>query len=1304
MSTAAIDHLPASLNLKFRQGNDFSITVQIGQKNVLPDDRVVFVPKDLTGSTFELYIAGHNNRGQATVVTPVDGTVSLSLGHEFTSTMRGSNAYELVEIAPDKTRRTLLVGAMKVSTPCDDDGACCECHQTECCCDEKREIVPCNPTGVISINGRTGAVKIDDLIPTASFMTPGIVKVDNITTKVDANGVLSAVATNAGGANGTPYILPDATTLQKGGVIIGSGLRIAAGGVLSSPVATVSQVGLVKPGHLVSIAADGTIDVAGTPIHTHAMVEVGGLQAALDSKPTLGSVTGRLQPSVLPIANTTSPGVVKPDGTTVTIDPDGTIHALSSGGTGGGTVTSVSLVGKPSVAGIISVTGSPVVSSGNLTIALDDQQPHKVLAGPAFGIASAPTFRSLTTDDISDATAIGLTVLKAPTATAAKVALSLANVASTGSYTDLADKPVIPAAYNLPIATTLALGGVKPDGTTIKVDSAGVISGSNTYTLPVANLTTVGGVKPSGNVTVSADGSIDVRLPVSAGTYTLPVANTTVLGGVKQGANVTIDANGVLSATGGYTLPIANATTLGGVKPTGNLTVTAAGALDANLAPYLPLVSTANVTVKAAASCLTMGTDTIQFRDSKSSGFDWDTVHGLMNVDGTSGYNPSNQSYVTKSWSDLNYIGLPSRATANQLLTYNGTTWIPVTPAAGYVLPPATALAIGGVKKGANTTISSDGTIDVILPASAGTYTLPVANSSVLGGVKPSGNITVNANGFMDVNVPSAAGTYVLPAANKTTLGGVIPSGNISVTSGGVIDADLTGYLAKSVVPNTFYGVPLAAVDSGGSTMGIYNDKTVGMFIGTNEIALTQAGEAHLITENGVNKSNVKTTSASTVIESTNGSSTSHLTIAAGGVTISQPAGATVVPTLALTAGIGDTRYINTPSTATANQIISYNGSRWVAANLPASYVLPVANATGLGGVKQGANTTIAVDGTISVVLPAAANLTGYIAKPAGATANQVLTYNGTTWISVAPTLGLTKVDADGYYQPILKNFAYTEAVPVPSGMGVTMYEGEILKDITGVQGSGGSNATFLNGVTHHATLPGVPFGTMQGSYYSDPATGGLVSSRTSIVDSDSVRINSRSVTLNQVSEIRVRYNTIVNNAADGALSSCTSLTGTSGLTYAPPSTPGGFPLTLTSVLNKQQLDDNYLPKPANATAGQIIMSNGTGWGPAAFGKITLVDAPTINWAADPLKVAVVTLTTTRNMAFPTGLIPGAAYNLIVVQGIANCSLNWDTKFFFPNKAKPVLSTAQYSIDIFSFIYDGTNLYGTMQKSFGTGI
>lgn len=63
---------------------------------------------------------------------------------------------------------------------------------------------------------------------------------------------------------------------------------------------------------------------------------------------------------------------------------------------GTGTVTSVAL----SVPSILSVTGSPVTSSGTLALSLAVQAANRVLAGPTSGLDATPTFRALVASDI----------------------------------------------------------------------------------------------------------------------------------------------------------------------------------------------------------------------------------------------------------------------------------------------------------------------------------------------------------------------------------------------------------------------------------------------------------------------------------------------------------------------------------------------------------------------------------------------------------------------------------------------------------------------------------------------------------------------------------------------------------------------------------------------------------------------------------------------------------------------------------------------------------------------------------------
>ena len=73
--------------------------------------------------------------------------------------------------------------------------------------------------------------------------------------------------------------------------------------------------------------------------------------------------------------------------------------AVSGGGGGSGTVTSVGL----SLPSIITVTGSPVTTSGTLTGALANQTAKYAFLGPASGSAAPPSFRAIAKEDLESA-------------------------------------------------------------------------------------------------------------------------------------------------------------------------------------------------------------------------------------------------------------------------------------------------------------------------------------------------------------------------------------------------------------------------------------------------------------------------------------------------------------------------------------------------------------------------------------------------------------------------------------------------------------------------------------------------------------------------------------------------------------------------------------------------------------------------------------------------------------------------------------------------------------------------------------
>jgi hypothetical protein len=115
----------------------------------------------------------------------------------------------------------------------------------------------------------------------------------------------------------------------------------------------------------------------------------------------------------------------------------------------------------------------------------------------------------------------------------------------------------------------------------------------------------------------------------------------------------------------------------------------------------------------------------------------------------------------------------------------------------------------------------------------------------------------------------------------------------------------------------------------------------------------------------------------------------------------------------------------------------------------------------------------------------------------------------------------------------------------------------------------------------------------------------------------------------------------------------------------------------------------------ASPTFTGTTVFQGTVRNEANIAHQNLTFASPIDWNLANAQVVTVTLTGSGTMAAPTNMKVGT-YILHVIQGGAGSyTLTWNGVFKWPGGVAPVLSTAVGRRDLFSFVCDGTNMYGS---------
>jgi hypothetical protein len=192
---------------------------------------------------------------------------------------------------------------------------------------------------------------------------------------------------------------------------------------------------------------------------------------------------------------------------------------------GTGTVTSVAL----SLPSFITVTGSPVTTSGTLTGTLASQTANTIFAGPTTGAPNPPTFRAMVTADIPDA---AVTFAKIQDVTANSVPARAANTNGVLSAVTLAASQLLGRGSTGDVAAITLGTGLAMTGATLSASGASIPGFTASLETAAPNNTDNASRFLASGGTSNQD---TVLQPKAAGAFLAQLPDSTATGGNKRG-------------------------------------------------------------------------------------------------------------------------------------------------------------------------------------------------------------------------------------------------------------------------------------------------------------------------------------------------------------------------------------------------------------------------------------------------------------------------------------------------------------------------------------------------------------------------------------------------------------------------------------------------------------------------------------------------------------------------------------------------------------------------------------------------
>ncbi|OUU46736.1 MAG: hypothetical protein CBC12_10745 [Candidatus Puniceispirillum sp. TMED52] len=382
----------------------------------------------------------------------------------------------------------------------------------------------------------------------------------------------------------------------------------------------------------------------------------------------------------------------------------------------------------------------------------------------------------------------GISVTGSPVTTSGSIGVSLSLGANLTYNTSTQQIDATDTDTTYSVATTSADGLLS---STDKSKLDGIAVSANNYALPIAAANSLGGIKVGANLTINNSTGV---LDATDTDTTYSVVTTSVDGLMSSTDKSKLD--GIATNANNYALPIATANDLGGFKVGTNLTINSTtGVLDATD------TNTTYSVVTTSAHGLMSSTDKTKLDGVAANANNYSlpiaTVNALggfkvgtnLTINSTTGVLDATDTNTTYSVATTSADGLMSSSDKTKLDSV-------ATSANNYSLPTASSSVLGGVKVGANLSITNgvldatdtDTTYSVAttsanglmsgtdktkldgIAANANNYSLPIASASALGGFKVGTNLSIDASTGV-LSATGGGGSTVDPVVMALALG-----------------------------------------------------------------------------------------------------------------------------------------------------------------------------------------------------------------------------------------------------------------------------------------------------------------------------------------------------------------------------------------------------------------------------------------------------------------------------------------------------------------------------------------------------